>query len=103
MIAYFSRGLNDLERKYSSCEKECLAVVCAVRKFRPYIEGYNFTVVSDCAALKWLYKLDNPSGRLARWSLDLQQYNFQVVYRKGALNKVPDALSLAPVNELNPP
>jgi transposase len=96
VIAYFSRGLTDLERKYSTCEKECLAVVCAVRRFRPYIEGYKFFVYTDCQALKWLHKLDNPSGRLARWSLELQQYNFEVLYRKGTLNSVPDALSRIP-------
>ena len=63
---------------------------------RPYLEGYRFTVLTDHQSLKWLRTMDNPSGRLARWGLELQEYDFDIQYRKGANNLVADALSRKP-------
>uniref|UniRef100_A0ABD2WPB5 RNA-directed DNA polymerase n=1 Tax=Trichogramma kaykai TaxID=54128 RepID=A0ABD2WPB5_9HYME len=93
VLEFASRTMSPAERNYSVTERECLAVLWAVRKFRPYIEGYRFKVLTDHQSLKWLQKLQNPSGRLARWSLELQDHDIQVEYRPGALNHVPDALS----------
>lgn len=95
VIAYVSRTLNAAEKNYSVVELECLAVVWAINKLKGYLEGYQFTVVSDHRSLRWLRSLEKPSGRLARWMLELQHYNFEVLYRKGALNQVADALSRA--------
>lgn len=94
-ISYISRSLNPNERKFSCTEKECLAVVWAIEKFRPYIEATRFKVVTDHFALKWLNSLSDPNGRLARWSVRLQQFDFEVVHRRGKDNVVPDALSRA--------
>ena len=74
-------------------------MVWAIREFRYYIEGYNFTVVTDQSSLKWLHNLRNPTGRLARWALDLLEYDFDIVYRKGAMHHAPDALSCMFENE----
>lgn len=64
-----------------------------MEKFRPYIEGVKFTVISDHASLQWLTNLKDPSGRLASWALRLQQYDFDFFHRKGKFMIVPDALS----------
>lgn len=95
VIAYMSVKLSAAERKYHVTERECMAVLIAIEKFRPYIEGVFFTVITDHASLQWLQNLKDPTGRLARWALRLQAYDFQLVHRKGALNVVPDALSRA--------
>lgn len=99
VIAYASRLLTDQEKNYTTTELECLALVWATRKFKPYLEGYNFIAVTDHVALRWLMKLHEPSGRLARWVMELQQYNFEIRYRKGTLNRVADALSRQPVED----
>lgn len=93
VITYMSQKLSTAQSKYTTTEKECLAVILAVEKFRPYIEGVRFTVISDHASLQWLTNLKDPSGRLARWALRLQRYDFEILHRKGNLMVVPDALS----------
>lgn len=92
-IAYISRSLTRQERKFSTTEKECLAVLWAIEKFRPYVEGSHFTVITDHYSLVWLDHLQNPSGRLARWAVRLQQYDFTIQHRKGKDHVVPDTLS----------
>lgn len=103
IISFSSRKLTDREQKYSTTEKECLAIVWAIQKHQQYLEGYEFTVITDHIALKWLLKIENPKGRLARWIMQLQQYKFLVEYRKGNQNVVPDALSRSPVDSKNDP
>ncbi|KMQ83046.1 reverse ribonuclease integrase, partial [Lasius niger] len=96
VIAYASRTLNPAERNYSATELECLAVVWGIRRMRDYLEGYRFTVVTDHQSLRWLQRLESPSGRLSRWLFELQSYDFEIKYRRGALNQVADALSRQP-------
>ena len=93
VLCFASRTMTPAERNYSVTECECLAVLWAIRKFRPYVGGYHFTVITDHSSLKWLCNLHNPTGLLARWALELQAYDFEIVHRKGSLNYVPDALS----------
>ncbi|CAB0033049.1 unnamed protein product [Trichogramma brassicae] len=93
VLEFASRVLSPAERNYTVTERECLGVIWAVRKFRQYIEGYEFTVVTDHASLRWLCNLRNPTGRLSRWALELQRHTYKVEHRKGSLNHVPDALS----------
>lgn len=94
-IAYASRQLRGAELNYSVTEKECLAVVFALEKFRPYVEGYHFNVFTDHSSLTWLFNQENPPGRIARWVMKLSQYDFKLFHKKGSSNIVPDALSRA--------
>jgi transposase InsO family protein len=92
-VEYASRLLTKPERNYSTTEREALAVVWAVDKFRGYIEGAKTTVLTDHQALKWLMTLKSPTGRLARWALKLQSFDISIRYIVGRTNVVADCLS----------
>lgn len=102
VIAYISRALNPAERNYSTIEQECLAVAWAIDKWKGYLEGYHFKVITDHRSLKWLTSMEKPTARLARWIMHLQPYDFEVIYRKGQWNKVADALSRSYEETANP-
>ncbi|CAK1597815.1 unnamed protein product [Parnassius mnemosyne] len=93
VIEYASRLLTPAEQRYSTTEREALAVVWAVEKFRPYIEGHPVIVKSDHQPLKWLLTLKSPSGRLVRWALRLQPYDIRFEYTPGKANVIADTLS----------
>lgn len=92
-VAYASRTLSATERNYSATERECLAVVWAVRHFRAYVHGAKFAVQTDHHALAWLRTMREPAGRLARWVYELQGYDFTITYRPGRANANADGLS----------
>jgi len=92
VIAYASRALTKSEKHYSVIQRECLAVVYALKQFRHYLIGRPFTLVTDHAPLQWL-SAQKMEGLLCRWSLALQEYDFQIKYRKGTQNGNADALS----------
>lgn len=91
--AYASRTLKGAEMHYGITEKECLGVIWAVRQFRIYLYGTKFCIVTDHAALTWLMNINYPTGRLARWAIYLQAYDFDIIHRKGSNHGNADALS----------
>lgn len=99
-IAFYSKKLNSAQRNYSITELECYAAVLAVKNFRAYVELMPFTIITDHASLKWLMGQKDLGGRLCRWSLKLQAFNFNIEHRKGSANVVPDALSRMFVEEV---
>lgn len=56
------------------------------------MEGTYFVVITDNSSLKWLNSLKNPSGRLTRWALKIQDYDYEIVHHKGVLHVAPDTL-----------
>lgn len=102
-IAFCSRLLNKHEVNYSTTERELLAVLYALEQFRSYVEGQKCNIITDHASLQWFYKLKNPSGRLARWSIRLSQFDFNIIHRKGKDMVLPDVLSRIKIESLDIP
>ena len=91
-IWFASRSLSVDERKYDTREKETIAIMFGLEKFKPYFFGRSVTVMTDHGNLRWL--MDHAQqGRLARWQLFLQQFDFVISYVKGVNNPVADCLS----------
>ncbi len=88
IIAFGSRLLTDVERRYSQCEKEGLAIVWGSEKFYLQVFGQAFVVVTDNKAIEMIFKTPNstPPARIERWALTLSQFDFQVVHRPGKFN-----------------
>ncbi|KFM71017.1 Transposon Ty3-I Gag-Pol polyprotein, partial [Stegodyphus mimosarum] len=92
-LAFFSKTLNATQRNYTATERETLAVLMAVQKFRVHFGKAPVTVFSDHAAVGRLYSGKNLTPRLIRWALKLQEYNLIIKYKPGKENNVADALS----------
>ncbi len=83
VVAYASRALTQSERNYSVIQRECLAVVYAVKQFRHYLLGRPFQLYTDHAPLQWLSG-QKMEGMLCRWALALQEFDFTISYTPGA-------------------
>jgi hypothetical protein len=97
VIAYASRSNNKVESNYSSYKGECVAVVWAVIHFRPYLYGTNFILYADHQPIKWLMINDKLIGKLIRWALILQEYEFKVIHRLGITHQNADTMSRKPL------
>ncbi|CAN6560280.1 unnamed protein product [Malus baccata var. baccata] len=99
VIYYASRTLNDAQLNYSTTEKELLAVVFALDKFRSYLIGTKVIVFTDHAALKYLLTKKEAKPRLIRWILLPQEFDIEIRDKKGSENVVADHLSRMVHNE----
>lgn len=94
--------LNSVQRNYPTHEKELLAIICALEKWRYYLLGTQFTVYTDHCTLEYFQNQPSLSKRQAQWSEFLTQYDFTIKYVPGDSNTVTDALSRIPTDDAVP-
>ena len=98
-VAFYSRKLKQCETKYGITELEALAIHQATKHFAAYLLGNHTTVFTDHKALTYMETMKKSTPRVARWLMELQQFQLTVKYRKGEDNVVADALSRSPVDD----
>ena len=76
---HVSKALSKSEQNYSVIQKECLALVYALKQFRHYLLGCPFKILTDHAPLQWL-SAQKMEGLLARWALAILEYEFTITY-----------------------
>lgn len=102
VISYAAKSLTDPEKRYCQPEREALALVWGVERFRYYLLGIDFEVETDHKTLETIFATKNTaSARIERWALRIQAFRFKVVYRKGKSN-LADPLSRLSVRAPEP-
>ena len=98
-VAFFSRTLSPSEKNHSAVEKEAYAIVEAIRKWRHYLLGTTFRLLTDQKSVAFIYdkkqKGKVKNDKIQRWKIELSCYNYDVIYRPGPENLAADALSRA--------
>lgn len=97
VVHYYSRQTTDDEKKYHSFELELLAIVCSLQKFRLYLLGSHFKIITDCSAVRYAINKKDIIPRIARWVLSTQEFSFDILHRDGSRMQHVDALSRNPV------
>ena len=92
-VYFWSRQLGKPEKNYSVTDRECLAVVAACKKFRPYILGRKVIIYSDHTSVKWILNKTDLPGRHARWKVTMSEFDYDVVSKPGSQNGNADAMS----------
>jgi transposase InsO family protein len=92
-ISFVARSLQPSERRYSTTQRELLAIVFALKKLHYYLWGRHFTLFTDHRALTFMHTQKEMNSMLTAWQETILDYTFKVVYRPGVLNVLPDALS----------
>lgn len=100
VVAYASRRLNDAEIRYPPIDKELLGIVWGIKHHRNYLWGNFFRVETDHQPLQYLMTQETPSVRLIKFNLFLQEFDFEIIYKKGVDNAVADALSRSLQSEI---
>jgi len=100
-IAYASKTLNSAERNYSQIEKEALAIVYGVKRFKQYLLGHKFVLITDHKPLLSIFHPAKgipvaTAARLQRWALTLMAYNYSIIYKRSSEHTNADALSRLP-------
>ncbi|CAH0563176.1 unnamed protein product, partial [Brassicogethes aeneus] len=102
IIHYSSAKYHQNEKNYHVNEKECLAMVWAIKRYRPYLEDKVFILKTNNRALVWLSNHRDDRAKLTRWSLLLQEFTFKVERVPGRTNELPDFLSRNPTKDPQP-
>lgn len=96
-VAYFSKTMDQAQRRYDIHDREMLAVMTALREWRAELEGLQrddrFSIFTDHQALEYFMTTKKLNARQARWSEELSRFHFLIRYRPGVRNKLADALS----------
>ena len=92
-IVFSSRKLSLVEHNYTTTKREELVMVYALQKFRHYLLGIHFKMFTNHYALKYQVKKPMLGGRIFRWLLLFQKYDFEIIVKPGRLNAGPDHLS----------
>ena len=92
-VAYASKQLTPAARNYSTTKRKCLAMVFSVKKFRHYLICNPVVFFVDHMAIKYLVNKEKLSGRLARWVLLLEEFDYTVEYKPGRMHLQADHLS----------
>ncbi|CAH0713399.1 unnamed protein product, partial [Brenthis ino] len=101
-VAYYSRKNTSEEQRMHSFEQETLAVISSLNRFRVYLLGIKFKIVTDCSALRTTFTKRDLTPRIARWWIQFQEFDCEIEYRPGNKMGHVDALSRGPVNDSNP-
>lgn len=96
-VYYYSKKTKDAEQRYTSYELEVLAIITALKKFRVYLYGIQFKIITDCAAFQMTMSKKELTTRIARWALFLEDYRYTIEHRAGTRMKHVDALSRNPI------
>lgn len=97
ILSYFSKKFNQHQQRYSTIEKEALALILAIQHFEVYVGSSPCPVCiyTDHNPLVFLSRMQNSNQRLMRWSLIFQTYNLDIHHIRGKDNVLADALSRA--------
>lgn len=98
-LAYLSKALSPKHRALSTYEKELLAIIMAVDKWRPYLQGHHFTIKSDHQSLKFFHDQRVTTLLQKKWLSKLMGLHYDIIYKKGSENIVADGLSRLPSSE----
>ena len=107
-VCFASRKLLDREKRYSTIERECLAIVWAVHKFVRFLcvwgggGGVRFVLQTDHRPLTYLRTSNFKNSRIMRWALSFQEFSFEVLPVSGQANVFADLLSRSAVYQVIP-
>ena len=93
VISYYSSKLSEAQQRWSTIEKEALAVVQSLRKFDACLHGADITIRTDHKPLRSLFSAEIRNTKLQRWAIQISEYNPRIEYTPGKLNVVADMLS----------
>ena len=96
-VAFFTRMLNNAELKYPSIEKEAAAIIEAIRKWKHYLTGKHFVLITDQQSVAYMFDKNHgnkiKNDKIMRWRIELSTYDFDIIYRSGDENVTADTLS----------